>query len=69
MIYLATNCDKKFYETKPKTVIESLLKYKSEEMEIMFFQIESLQFSDPITVEYIFRSFATYNCNIVWISK
>ena len=39
MIYLATNCDRKFYETKPKTIIESLLKYKSEDMEIMFFQI------------------------------
>jgi len=40
MIYLATNCDKKFYETKPKTIIDTLLKYKSKEMEIMFFQID-----------------------------
>jgi hypothetical protein len=39
MIYIATNCDKKFYENKPKNVIESLLKFKNENTEVMFFQI------------------------------
>jgi hypothetical protein len=40
MIYLATNCDKDFYNTKPDRIIKSLLEYKSENMEIMFFQID-----------------------------
>lgn len=37
MIYIATNCDDKFYNEKPKTIIESLKKYKK--FEILFFQI------------------------------
>jgi hypothetical protein len=37
MIYIATNCDEKFYRQKPNNVLESLLKHKK--YEIMFFQI------------------------------
>lgn len=39
MIYIATNCDKKFYENKPDKVLNSLLEFKNENTEIMFFQI------------------------------
>jgi len=40
MIYIATNCDKKFYDNKPDNVINSLLNFKRDDIEIMFFQID-----------------------------
>lgn len=40
MIYLATNCDKNYYESKPDNLLKSLLQYKNEEIEIIFFQID-----------------------------